>query len=55
LITVAGIWCVAIGVMRIVLSFEVKHLPDDVDKAWGVTDNGRTTHADGAKSTPAAA
>jgi uncharacterized membrane protein HdeD (DUF308 family) len=34
LITVGGIWAVAIGVMRVVLSFEIKHLPDDVDKLW---------------------
>jgi uncharacterized membrane protein HdeD (DUF308 family) len=34
LITVGGIWAVAIGVMRIVLSFEIKRLPDEVDKAW---------------------
>ena len=32
LITVAGIWAVAVGVMRIVLAFEVKRLPDDVDR-----------------------
>jgi uncharacterized membrane protein HdeD (DUF308 family) len=31
LITVAGIWAVAIGVMNVVLSFEVKRLPDRVD------------------------
>jgi len=35
LITVAGIWAVAIGVMRIVVAFEIKHLPEDVDKAFG--------------------
>jgi hypothetical protein len=35
LVTVAGIWCVAIGVMRIVLAFEVKRLPDDVDAMFG--------------------
>jgi uncharacterized membrane protein HdeD (DUF308 family) len=35
LITVGGIWAVAIGVMRIILSFQVKRLPDEVDKAWG--------------------
>ncbi len=46
LITVAGIWAVAIGVMRIVLAFQVKHLPDDVDKDWGVATNGRATHAE---------
>jgi uncharacterized membrane protein HdeD (DUF308 family) len=34
LITVAGIWAVAIGVTRIVLAFEVKRLPDKVDEAW---------------------
>jgi uncharacterized membrane protein HdeD (DUF308 family) len=34
LITVGGIWAVAIGVMRIILSFQVKRLPDEVDKAW---------------------
>jgi uncharacterized membrane protein HdeD (DUF308 family) len=57
LITVAGIWCVAIGVMRIVLSFQIKHLPDDVDKEWGLTKNGRATKAETprpAQVTPAA-
>ncbi len=34
IITVGGIWAVAVGVMRIVLSFQVKRLPDAVDKAW---------------------
>src|SRR3954468_12636662 len=34
LITVGGIWAVAVGVMRIVLSFQVKSLPDEVDTAW---------------------
>src|SRR4051812_32032360 len=37
LITVAGIWAVAIGVMRIILAFEVKRLPDDVDAVWSTT------------------
>jgi uncharacterized membrane protein HdeD (DUF308 family) len=36
LITVAGIWAVAIGVMRVVLAFEVKRLPTYVDQAWTV-------------------
>ncbi len=41
LITVAGIWAVAIGVMRIVLAFQVKRLPDEVDQAWNtVSANG---------------
>jgi uncharacterized membrane protein HdeD (DUF308 family) len=33
IVTVGGIWGVAIGVMRIVLSFQVKRLPDQLDKA----------------------
>jgi uncharacterized membrane protein HdeD (DUF308 family) len=35
IITVGGIWAIAVGVMRIVLSFQVKRLPDAVDTAWG--------------------
>jgi hypothetical protein len=38
IVTVAGIWAVVIGAMRIVLSFEVKRLPDDVDQAWSTPD-----------------
>jgi uncharacterized membrane protein HdeD (DUF308 family) len=34
LITVAGIWAVAIGVMRIVLGFELRSLPGEVEKVW---------------------
>jgi uncharacterized membrane protein HdeD (DUF308 family) len=34
LITVAGIWAIAVGVMQVVLAFEVKRLPDDVDQAF---------------------
>src|SRR3954451_10299903 len=46
LITVAGIWAVAIGVMRIVLSFEIKRLPQVVDQAL------TTAAGDGAARTP---
>jgi hypothetical protein len=46
LITVAGIWAVAIGVMRVVLAFEVKRLPTYVDQAWaGPSSNGAATDA----------
>jgi len=55
LITVAGIWAVAIGVMRIVLSFEVKRLPEDVDKVWSVPDQDRTPRAATPKQPPLAA
>jgi uncharacterized membrane protein HdeD (DUF308 family) len=41
LITVAGIFAVAIGVLEIVLSFEVKRLPDDVARAWSNLENGQ--------------
>jgi uncharacterized membrane protein HdeD (DUF308 family) len=34
LITVGGIWAVAVGVMRVVLAFELKRLPNDVDEGW---------------------
>src|SRR4051794_2422794 len=37
LITVGGIWAVAVGVMRIVLAFEVKRLPKDVDAAFSAS------------------
>jgi uncharacterized membrane protein HdeD (DUF308 family) len=33
LITVGGIWAVVIGAMRIVLAFQIRHLPEDVDAA----------------------
>jgi uncharacterized membrane protein HdeD (DUF308 family) len=46
LITVGGIWGVAVGVMRIVLAFEVKRLPDEVDKAWTERDRNGTTAGD---------
>jgi len=36
LVTVAGIWAVTIGVLRVVLAFEVKRLPSYVDQAWRV-------------------
>ena len=34
IITVGGIWAVVIGVMRIVLAFELRRLPEDVDEAY---------------------
>jgi uncharacterized membrane protein HdeD (DUF308 family) len=46
LITVGGIWGVAIGVVRIVLAFEVKRLPDEVDEAWTAPDRNGTTASD---------
>jgi uncharacterized membrane protein HdeD (DUF308 family) len=47
LITVGGIWAVAVGVMRIVLALEIKRLPDEIDKAWTAPERNGT--AGGAK------
>jgi hypothetical protein len=55
LITVAGIWAAAIGVMRIVLSFEIKRLPDDVEKAWTTRDGERGPRAVASEQSPLAA
>ena len=41
LITVAGIWAVAVGVTRIVLAFQVKRLPSRVDQAFTPATNGK--------------
>jgi uncharacterized membrane protein HdeD (DUF308 family) len=45
LITVAGIWTVAIGVMRIALAFQIKRLPEDVDEAFDAPSNDRAQQA----------
>jgi uncharacterized membrane protein HdeD (DUF308 family) len=55
LITVAGIWAVAVGVMRIVLAFEIKRLPDDVDMAWAAPTREQAPHAVTPKQPPLAA
>ena len=39
IITVGGIWAVVIGVMRIVIAFELKRLPEDVDQAFAAHGN----------------
>jgi len=48
LVTVAGIWAIVVGVMRVVLSFEVKRLPDTVDRAFTAPVN----NGNGATSEP---
>jgi uncharacterized membrane protein HdeD (DUF308 family) len=52
LITVTGIWAITFGVLRVVLAFEVKRLPDYVDKAFTPASNGVTRDQ---KTTPAPA
>jgi uncharacterized membrane protein HdeD (DUF308 family) len=51
LVTVAGIWAVAIGVMRVVIAFQVKRLPAEVDSAFTAARNGAVTQ-NGASRTP---
>jgi uncharacterized membrane protein HdeD (DUF308 family) len=56
LVTVAGIWAVAIGVMRIVLAFEIKRLPESVEEAFPEPlGNGTTPQPVAGRSRPAAA
>lgn len=40
LVTVGGIWAVVIGAMRIVLAFEVRRMPKDVDEALAARGGG---------------
>jgi uncharacterized membrane protein HdeD (DUF308 family) len=50
LVTVGGIWAVAIGVMRIVLAFQIRRLPHDVDMAWSDSQAGSAAAPDGPKA-----
>jgi uncharacterized membrane protein HdeD (DUF308 family) len=45
IITVGGIWAVVAGVMRIVMAFDVKRLPDELDKAFVQATNGAAAKA----------
>jgi uncharacterized membrane protein HdeD (DUF308 family) len=40
LITVGGIWAVVIGTMRVIFAFELRRLPDDLDKAMAARGGG---------------
>jgi uncharacterized membrane protein HdeD (DUF308 family) len=55
LVTVGGIWAVAVGVSRIVMSFELKRLPHDVDSAFAQSDNGSTAKSGQAEALRTAA
>jgi uncharacterized membrane protein HdeD (DUF308 family) len=50
IITVGGIWAVAVGAMRIVYAFELRRLPDDVDQAFA----DHSANGVGSRSTPVA-
>jgi uncharacterized membrane protein HdeD (DUF308 family) len=45
IITVGGIWAVAIGVMRVVLAFELQRLPEDLDRLWAAAEEDRAAVA----------
>jgi uncharacterized membrane protein HdeD (DUF308 family) len=45
IVTVGGIWAVAVGVMRVVLSFEVKNLPKTIDRAFSESTHNGTANA----------
>ena len=45
IITVGGIWAVVAGVMRIVMAFDVKRLPDELDNAFFQPTNGTSAKA----------
>jgi uncharacterized membrane protein HdeD (DUF308 family) len=45
LVLVAGVWAVAIGVSRVVISFELKRLPHDVDQAFAASANSTSSQA----------
>jgi uncharacterized membrane protein HdeD (DUF308 family) len=49
LITVGGIWAVAIGAMRIVLAFQLRNLPKDVDAAYA---DATGNHSSAGKAKP---
>jgi uncharacterized membrane protein HdeD (DUF308 family) len=46
LITVGGIWAVAVGAMRVVLSFQLKRLPSEVDQAWAEPESAGSLRQD---------
>ena len=52
LITVAGIWAVAIGIMRIVLGFELRYLPGQVDQAYAAPAEDKSTTRNGQTAAP---
>jgi uncharacterized membrane protein HdeD (DUF308 family) len=54
IITVGGIWAVAIGATRIVLAFQLRNLPKDVDEAYADA-TGNNSSAEKAKPDPLAA
>ena len=55
IITVGGIWAVAIGAMRVVLAFQIRHLPKDVDEAYASGTSDGTTAGNPGRLAPTGA
>jgi len=53
-VTVGGIWAVAIGVMRVVTSFEIKRLPHEVDQAFTAPNHNGAEQKVAARTKPVA-
>jgi uncharacterized membrane protein HdeD (DUF308 family) len=55
IVTVGGIWAVVIGATRIVLAFQLRNLPKDVDSAWADANgsDGSAASAEGRVATGA--
>jgi uncharacterized membrane protein HdeD (DUF308 family) len=55
LLSVGGIWVVAVGVLRIVLAFEIKRISEAVDRAWAApTNDGASSRAKSDQGRPVA-
>ena len=52
LVTAGGIWAVAVGISRVVLAFEVRHLPEHVDEAWTSVEGGAADDLDAGRRGP---
>lgn len=52
-VTVGGIWAVAVGVMYVVISFEVKRLPERIEAMLSRPSDGGRTASDGARTAEA--
>jgi len=55
IITVGGIWAVAIGTTRIVLAFQLRQLPETVDQAYAENKNGAAAGPPPGRPAPAGA
>jgi uncharacterized membrane protein HdeD (DUF308 family) len=55
IVTVGGIWAVAVGAMRVVIAFQIKHLPQDLDQAMAAPPANGVAQSTTRGSTPTTA